>query len=134
MSDLLSSGALLATVLSLFYTLWYPEIRHVLDTLKPKDHAIDSKDDVAIVRAIIRQRVLPLFIGSAAMTIALLPDATGVIVRSADALSASRRAYDGVSALYLLMIGLMIALVGHIGGLLFSCRALLKRLRHEQSS
>jgi hypothetical protein len=131
MADLLSSGALLATVLSLFYTLWYPEIRLALDTLKPKNHLADSNKDIALLTATIKQRVLPLLVASAATLIALLPDAVGVLVRSARAWSIGHRAYDAVSMLYLMMTAMMAALVMHVCALFAACRALLKRLRHE---
>lgn len=130
MADLLSSGALLATVLSLFYTLWYPEIRMALDTLKPKDHIEDSKEDINTLFAIQRRRVLPLLFGSSAMTIALMPDAYGVVRRSVEALTTSWT-YDAVSALYLLMMAFMIGLVIHVRRLFADCRRLGKRLRHE---
>lgn len=130
MADLLSSGALLAAVLSLFYTLWYPEIRTSLDTLKPKDHVEDSKDDIRSLDAVKSRRVLPLLIGSCAMTVALLPDTCGVIRRSIEAFGGSWT-YDAVSALYLLMFGFMIALVSHVAALFADCRRLAKRLRHE---
>lgn len=130
MADLLSSGALLAAVLSLFYTLWYPEIRLALDTLKPKDHVEDSQKDIESLAAIQHRRVLPLVVGSSAMTSALVPDAYGVIRRSVEALVAAWT-YDAVSALYLLLVGFMIGLVIHVRRLLVDCRQLAKRLRHE---
>jgi hypothetical protein len=130
MADLLSSGALLAAVLSLFYTLWYPEIRLALDTLKPRDHVEDSQKDIETLAAIQRRRVRPLLVGSSVMTIALVPDAYGVIRRSVEAL-ATAWTYDAVSTLYLLMLGFMIGLVIHVRRLFIDCRQLAKRLRHE---
>lgn len=131
MGDLLSSGALLVTVLSLFYTLWYPEIRQKLDTLKPRDHVVDSAKDIATLGSIIKVRVLPLLLGSAAMTIALMPDAWDVIMIAIRAFPRGR--YDASSALYLLMICMMVALVVHVSMLWKDCMALLEQLRSGRS-
>lgn len=130
MADLLSSGALLVTMLSLFYTLWYPEVRETLDTLKPKDHPEDSVDDVGKITRVQRTRVIPLLVASLLMTVAFLPDAAHVVCTSIRAASSPNAKYDAVSALYLMMVLLTIALVVHIASLFFACRKLRQQLEH----
>jgi len=130
MADLLSSGALLATVLSLFYTLWYPEIKSALDTYKVKDHVEDSEGDINALNGIIRRRVLPLLVASLAVALALIPDASRSMAQSWSAFHAVNWTYDGVATLYMLIVAMMVALVIHVLNLYMDCRELLKKLRH----
>jgi hypothetical protein len=134
MADLLSSGALLATVLSLFYTLWYPEIKSALDTYQWKDKVEDSKEDIDALEGIIRRRVLPLLVASLAVLLALVPDALRSMAHSWSAFHSAKWTYDGVATLYMLMVAMMTALVIHVGGLYADCRKRFKLISHADES
>ena len=78
--DVLSSEALLLTVVSLFLTVWYPEIQNGLG-LSVKPYKRDRADDRMTVRVLLWRRAVPLALVAVAASGAFIPNSTQLVAR-----------------------------------------------------
>lgn len=79
MPDLLAAGSLLLTVVTILYSLWYPEIvtasKKNIDSL-----SANRSDDYKDCRKILHWKSLPLSLASATLFLINLPIAIGIIL------------------------------------------------------
>jgi hypothetical protein len=79
MADLLAAGSLLLTVVTILYSLWYPEI--VAASNKNVDpHSANRTDDYEECQKILRWKSLPLSLASATLLFINLPIAIDIIL------------------------------------------------------
>ncbi|PTT03690.1 hypothetical protein DBR11_01605 [Pedobacter sp. HMWF019] len=74
-SDILSSASLLVAILTTIYSLFYPEIKGVLD-ISPKSGSLkkDNALDYEKAKIIRNSKVIPLFFGSIVLTLVFIPE------------------------------------------------------------
>jgi hypothetical protein len=76
--DVLSAASLLAAIVGLLYSLWYPEMREALAAERML-HRQDREPSIAVVREAIRTKALPLFLASSVQVLIFGPDALTAI-------------------------------------------------------
>lgn len=116
MPDLLAAGSLLLTVITILYSLWYPEIveasKREIDVL-----AANRKDDYEACRGIFRWKMLPLCFASVGLFAINVPIAVGIVGSAVRWLSAghfvSYEAEDAVKATFVTVVGVLLFLACH---------------------
>jgi len=109
MADLLSSATLLLTVLTILYSLWYPEI--VASTRLPgSKFSVNRKLPHKDARRVLLFKSLPLLVGSLVLFAATLPKSI-LIIRLP--LAKSLEEYDGVSTIFVAITGVLFFLGCH---------------------
>jgi hypothetical protein len=103
--DLLSASSLLAALLGLLYSVWYPEINAATKTPIP-DH--DRTDLVEATRSTLRSRSIPLAIVAGVLTLVLAPPAVSVVVSSYQHFGGS---YDAVQACFVAVFAVIVTLL-----------------------
>src|SRR5258708_6058108 len=78
MGDLLSSASLLLTLITLLYSLWYPEIIQARDTRVPPDKR-DRGPDHTRVKGVYSTKALPLAIAAVLLTAVFTPDTIRIL-------------------------------------------------------
>lgn len=96
MADLLSASSLLATIVAVLFSLWYPEIQSAL-AITPERKRADRDPQIVRVKTVLATRALPLLAASGSLCLILLPVAFGV---AADTVAAIARVVQGSSWTY----------------------------------
>jgi hypothetical protein len=131
MSDKLSAASLLLTAVAIIYSLWYPEISHVLKVV-PKPHKPDNRADFKEVGRILAARSLLLFLISMVLVAIFAPDTIAIIretmytLTSAELRTHSR--YDAVTACFVAVSSLTLLFTIHLGVLTVKLGGLRHRL------
>jgi hypothetical protein len=79
--DLLAAGSLILTVLTVLYSIWYPNAQEKLALVLPT-HYQDAVQELTEIRQALVGQTIPLFIAALAATLIFLPRAIGVLVGS----------------------------------------------------
>jgi hypothetical protein len=74
MADLLAAASLLLTVITILYSLWYPEISDALK-LPIDEHPLNNEESHRKCRALLVWKIIPLSIVATALVFINLPDA-----------------------------------------------------------
>lgn len=109
-ADVLSAASLMATIVAILYSLWYPEIRQVLNLPWHEFHG-DRVLDARAAKASLLTRAFPLFLASVLPAVVFAPDAIGEAAALAGAARQPGWTYDSVQAAFLGVYALVIALV-----------------------
>jgi hypothetical protein len=107
--DLLSASSLLAALLGLLYSVWYPEINEATKT------AIPDHDGTALVEATkltLSSRAIPLVVVAGILTLVLAQPAVLVVVRSYQHRGSN---YDAVQACFVAVFAVIVTLLVTIG-------------------
>ena len=107
--DLLSASSLLAALLGLLYSAWYPEINAATKTPIP-DH--DRTDLVEATKSTWATRAIPLLVVAGVLTLVLAQPAYLVVVRSYQHRGGS---YDAVQACFVAVFAVIVTLLVTIG-------------------
>jgi hypothetical protein len=78
MADLLAAASLLLTVVTILYSIWYPEVSEALK-LPIDPHPLNNKDAHAKCRALFRWKVFPLAIVATALCFVNFPNALQIV-------------------------------------------------------
>jgi hypothetical protein len=96
-ADLLTAASLMATMITILYSLWYPAISEAL-IVKRRLQLADREPQIAVVKAALRGRAAPLFLISLLPLAVFFPPILDVIAQSAAVLAAGHAGYDPVRA------------------------------------
>src|SRR5690348_5406982 len=104
-SDILSSASLLLAALTMIYSLFYPEIKSVLDMVPQtgvtiKDNA-PNYDNAKVIR---NSKVLPILFGSIVLSLVFIPEFIAQVKNSLTVFKAeglSLSSYDTANASYM---------------------------------
>jgi hypothetical protein len=104
---LLTAASLMATMITVLYSLWYPSIADALAV--PRRHQRADRDpEIAVVRRALEGRAAPLFVISLLPVAVFLPPILDVISQSEQLLAMGYGKYDSVraafAAVYLLTV------------------------------
>ncbi|MGV7240617.1 hypothetical protein [Caballeronia sp. M23-90] len=131
MSDLLAAASLLATVVTILYSLWYPELVKILE-IRPADFKEDNEHNRSVVRRALRGKAFPLAILAVCVGAVFLPDAVSICVESYEGYAQSGfgqfSRYDAVRTALVLVVAVSILLAWHIISLTGRLSALWLRL------
>jgi hypothetical protein len=78
MTDLLAAASLLLTVVTILYSIWYPEVSEALK-LPIDPHPLNNKDAHSKCRGLLIGKVIPLAIVATALCVINLPDAWQIV-------------------------------------------------------
>ncbi|WP_216854838.1 hypothetical protein [Burkholderia sp. L27(2015)] len=117
MGDLLAAASLLATVVTILYSLWYPELMKTLD-IEPKRFYHDNIAARREVAVKLFGKALPLGVLAVAVAIVFLPDAWTICSDSlagyrADWLAQLKR-YDAIRTAIVLVVVMSLVLALYV--------------------
>jgi hypothetical protein len=108
--DLLSAASLLLTVLTILYSLWYPEINNASD-LPVDDHSANRKLPHEQARGVFLTKALPLSIATLALFVTATPPALDIMRHP---FVRNFALYDAVSTIFVAVVAVLLFLSGHI--------------------
>ena len=129
MGDLLAAASLLATVVTILYSLWYPELTKTLDIKPARFH----DDNVLLHREVTRKlfgKAIPLCLLAIAVALVFLPDAWKICSETlggyrADGFDQLKR-YDAIRTAIVLVVVISFLLAAYV--LVICCRLLRLKL------
>jgi hypothetical protein len=121
--DLLSASSLLAALLGLLYSVWYPEMNAAAETPIP-DH--DGTELVEATRSTLRSRAIPLVVVASVLTLVLVQPAVSVVVRWYQYRGGS---YDAVQACFVAVFAVIVTLLVTISAGVYRLNSHLRELR-----
>ena len=115
MAELLSATSLLTALLTLLYSVWYPDIRSCM-AIAPQRKRADRDAQIRRVEETLYWRGAPLAAGSLVLCLVLLPETVSVLATTARALLASPPQawppYDALAATFLVAYLFLLGLAG----------------------
>jgi hypothetical protein len=113
MADLLAASSLLLTILTILYSLWYPEIDEAIRR-KVSAHPEDREGDYAHCRMVYRTKALPLTLFAIVISVINLPDSFGILYFAVSQIwSSSPASYDAAKASFVAVFFIMVFLASH---------------------
>ena len=107
MSDLLAASSLLATVIAILFSLWYPELTSALALVA----APKKEDNVAKrqhVHAVLLSKAIPLMIFAVLVALVFIPDCIKILLEAGSQFlrygTAAIHNYDSVRTAFLLVV------------------------------
>ncbi|MEY2487738.1 MAG: hypothetical protein QOH39_3386 [Verrucomicrobiota bacterium] len=79
MTDLLAAASLLLTVITILYSIWYPEVSEALK-LPIDEHPLNNKEAHGKCRALLMAKVIPLAIVATALCFINFPDTWEIVI------------------------------------------------------
>lgn len=113
MSDLLAAASLLLTVVTILYSLWYPEITAAIGR-KADIHAANRTSAYKESRAVLIWKTIPLSVVATLLCAINIPDAFDIICYSLAQLHTEAHArYDAVKTIFVVVTILLLFLAIH---------------------
>jgi hypothetical protein len=113
MTDLLAAASLLLTVVTILYSLWYPEVSEALK-LPIDPHPLNNKDAHSKCRGLLIGKVIPLAIVATALSVINFPDAWQIVTDAAAQLRRPVRAgYSAVRTAFVVVEVVLAFLAAH---------------------
>jgi len=113
MADLLAATSLLATIIAVLYSVWYPEIESSRE-IKPERKRADRDPQIRQVEATLRTRAIPLMTAGCLLCVVLAPEllrVLGATVRAVESgLSGSWPPYDTLAAAFVVSYAFLVSL------------------------
>jgi len=130
--DVLSAVSLLAAIVGLLYSLWYPEMREALAAERML-HRQDREPSIAVVRDAITTRALPLALASFVQVLIFGPDALtairNIVKLSGPPGQPAAVEYDSVQAAFVAVYAVSVLLATLALAMLWRLRSKLKSLQ-----
>ena len=102
----LSGASLLAAIIAVLYSLWYPAIEEALKVQR-RLHVDDRQPEIEVVDRVLRGKAIPLVSATAVQAGVFLPDAVGIVGQGLAALGKgvgfAIQSYDSVRAAFLVV-------------------------------
>src|SRR6516164_835382 len=103
MGDLLAAGSLLLTVVTILYSIWYPEISAATAT-KVDDLPANNKAAYLECRNVLWWKTIPLCVIATALCLINLPDALKILFYAISQISSVRHAhYSAVNTTFVIV-------------------------------
>jgi hypothetical protein len=131
MSDLLAAASLLATVIAILFSLWYPELAAV-SAIVPETRKEDNVGKRQRVHDVLISKAMPLTVFATCVALVFVPDCIKILLEAVSQLgtygAAAPRHYDSVRMAFLLVVFASAYLAGYLVVLTRKLRSLLGRL------
>ena len=103
MADLLAAASLLLTVITILYSIWYPEISEALK-LPIDEHPLNNKEAHGKCRALLISKVIPLAVVATALFLINFPDTWHIVSDGLAQLhSPARAGYNAVRTAFVVV-------------------------------
>jgi hypothetical protein len=113
MADLLAAASLLLTVITILYSLWYPEISDALK-LPIDEYPLNNEDAYRKCRALLIWKIIPLSIVATALVFINFPDARRIASDAVVHFRTSRLfSYSAVRTAFVVVESVLAFLAGH---------------------
>ncbi len=131
MSDLLAAASLLATVIAILFSLWYPELA-AASAIVAEERKEDNVANRDRVHAVLTSKAMPLTVFATCVALVFVPDCIKILLDAVSQLGSYGAAvpshYDSVRMAFLLVVLASAYLAGYLIVLTRKLRSLLGRL------